>query len=460
MSDTPAPPSSEAETLASLRAALKNRRQDGGQQAEKSAPPTAEQEQAKAPAPLPETPVAAAQAEQAPKMAEKAVPEKPEQSFAPQQQNTRPPKDNWEPTPPKKKHQQQQERRKDTNRPPQQQDQHRKPQPSQQQEQRKNPNRPPQQQDQHRKPQPSQQQPQQQTPPPQPAPKPEAEEESPADRLKRLLDSHRQKASQDLEKKSEKETPPPPTPSAPPAPKEPEKNPETKEDPAASPVDALRKQMEEKRLARQNAAPAPPISLEKAPAPDVVKPAPPKVSLEKTPLDVPAPQAFMPPPTEAMPNFIYQDPLQKNRANPFAGVIAQMDKLKRTALGRFLKSLIKFTQNTIALITWTILFTVPCNFAFLSIIHFDALDNRYWHALNILYQRQTVPWIYVFTLLGAVIVWAGGGFLAWRKGWKYCGRVYGVVLKIALLPLGFLLLILYGIGRLIQETMRKILSRN
>jgi hypothetical protein len=66
-----------------------------------------------------------------------------------------------------------------------------------------------------------------------------------------------------------------------------------------------------------------------------------------------------------------------------------------------------------------------------------------------------VPWVYVITLLGAAFVWLLGGILAWYKGWKYCGRVYGVVLKISLLPLGFLLLILYGIGRLIQEIARK-----
>lgn len=419
MSDTPAPPSSEAETLASLRAALKNRRQDAGQQAEKSAPPTAEPEQAKTP--LPEIPVAAAPSAQAPKMAETPVPAKPEQQPTPASQNPRPPKENWEPTPPKPQHQQ------------------KKKQPHQQ-EQRKNPPRPPQQQDhQHKK----QQQP--------PAPKSEAEEESPADRLKRLLDSHRQKASQDLEKKSEKETPPPPTPPSPPAPKQPEK----KEDPAASPVDALRKQMEEKRLARQN---TPPISLEKkpsSPAPDVVQPAAPKVSLEKAPLTVPAPQAFMPPPPEAMPNFVYQDPLQKRNANPFAGLIAQFDKLKRTALGRFLKSLIKFTQNTLAVLTWTILFAIPCNLGFLAIINFDAFDARYWNALNILYTTSKVPWIYVLTLLGAAVFWLLGAILAWYKGWKYCGRVYGVVLKIALLPLGFFLLIVYGICRLIQEIINR-----
>lgn len=427
MSDTPAPPSSEAETLASLRAALKNRRQDTGQQAEKSSPPTAEPEQTKAEAPLPEIPAVAAPSAQTPKIAETPVPAKPEQPPAPQQQTPRPPKENWEPTPPKPQHQQQQQKKKQHN----------------PQEQRKNPPRPPQQQEQQRKPQ------QQQTPPSQPAPKPEAEEESPADRLKRLLDSHRQKASQDLEKKPEKETPP--TPPSPPAPKEPEK----KEEPAASPVDALRKQMEEKRLARQNTASTAPISLEKSPPPDVVKPAPPKVSLEKTPLTVPAPQAFMPPSAEAMPSFVYQDPLQKRNANPFAGVIAQFDKLKRTALGRFLKSLIKFTQNTLAVLTWTILFAIPCNLAFLSIINFDAFDARYWNALNILYTTSTVPWVYVLTLLGAAFVWLLGAILAWYKGWKYCGRVYGVVLKISLLPLGFFLLIVYGICRLIQEIINR-----
>ncbi len=428
MSETPPPPSSEAETLASLRAALKNRRQDGGQQAEKSAPPTAEPEQAKTP--LPETPVAAAPPAQAPKMVETPVPAKPEQQPTPAQQNPRPPKDNWEPTPPKPQHQQQQQKKKQPH----------------QQEQRKNPPRPPQQQDQQRK-----QQPQQQTPPSQPAPKSEAEEESPADRLKRLLDSHRQKASQDSEKPSEKA----PTPPASAAPKEPEKKPEKKEEPAASPVDALRKQMEEKRLARQN---TPPISLEKtpsSPAPDVVQPAPPKISLEKAPLTVPTPQVFMPPPPEAMPNFVYQDPLQKRNANPFAGVIAQFDKLKRTALGRFLKSLIKFTQNTLAVLTWTILFAIPCNLGFLAIINFDAFDARYWNALNILYTTSKVPWIYVLTLLGAAVFWLLGAILAWYKGWRYCGRVYGVVLKISLLPLGFLLLIVYGICRLIQEIINR-----
>lgn len=429
MSDTPAPPSSEAETLASLRAALKNRRQDTGQQAEKSSPPTAEPEQTKAEAPLPEIPAVAAPSAQTPKIAETPVPAKQEQSPAPQQQTPRPPKDNWEPTPPKPQHQQQQQKKKQHN----------------PQEQRKNPPRPPHQQDhQHKK---------QQQPSQPPAPKPEAEEESPADRLKRLLDSHRQKASQDLEKKTEKETPP--TPPSPPAPKEPEKKPAAKEEPASSPVDALRKQMEEKRFARQNTPPTAPISLAKTPAPDVVQPAPPKVSLEKTPLTVPTPQAFMPPPPEAAPNFVYQDPLQKRNANPFAGVIAQFDKLKRTALGRFLKSLIKFTQNTLAVLTWTILFAIPCNLGFLAIINFDAFDARYWNALNILYTTSTVPWIYVLTLLGAAVLWLLGAIFAWYKGWRYCGRVYGVVLKISLLPLGFFLLIVYGICRLIQEIINR-----
>ncbi len=134
------------------------------------------------------------------------------------------------------------------------------------------------------------------------------------------------------------------------------------------------------------------------------------------------------------------------KGNALENLEARMAELRRTQIGRMALSLIDFSRNALSVLTWTVIW-LGLSWLTLStsIVGFDIFSNRYWQALQTVYNSgQPVPWRYIGGFAVMLLIWTAGAVIFWRGGWKYVQNVYGFAGKAVLLPVGFIMLAAYS----------------
>lgn len=232
---------------------------------------------------------------------------------------------------------------------------------------------------------------------PAPAPAPAGGEESPADRLRRLLEQQKNAAPK----------------------------------PNESPAEQLARALEERRRSNQL-----PPGVNPPPPPSAA----PTGSYTPPPFGgPPQPRPYLPAPEERKPPKPAPKP-----ANPFA---ATWKRIEKTPLGRTLKALAEFYIKAAGVAAWTLVFSLIAWVAvYLTMGGFNIFSALHWEMVNVSYQSgQPLPWPLVICGLILLAVWLGGSVLVWLKGRPYIIPVLLGMIQIALLPVGLGLLLLAGI---------------
>lgn len=161
-------------------------------------------------------------------------------------------------------------------------------------------------------------------------------------------------------------------------------------------------------------------------------------------------------------------PVSKSKASPPAGPMSsakpQNDErnvseallalekwwnvLSKTRVGRVIKRIVEFYQKIGAVAVWTVILFIASRYVVKFITGwlnssdgFDMFSARQWWALGQLYFKYKVPDNIALTMAVVALVWISGGLLFWARGWPWVRPIYLFFLQLMFLPVGLSLFI-------------------
>lgn len=284
-------------------------------------------------------------------------------------------------------------------------------------------------------------------------------DEDPAARLRRLVDERRQKLATERGL-----PPPPPLEPRPPFKPKPPQDAQADGKPAAasdanSPAERLRRMLEEHKrnaeadAAGSNATPAAASSaddespaerlarmLEQRRRSNQLPPAATAPAPQPLPTGLPQPRDHLPPPEARK--------AQKQKKAPSAPQMpALWQRIEGTGFGRTLKKLGAFYIRVAGVVLWTMLLAVMAWGVFPFVLNgFNLFHAGDWQLLRIRYNAGlTIPWEYILAFGTTGVIWAVGAVLVWLKGKPYVWPVLLVLFQLALLPVALFLALIAGL---------------
>jgi len=241
-------------------------------------------------------------------------------------------------------------------------------------------------------------------------------EESPADRLRRMLEEHRRTAGSDGGQ------PPAAGPGG-----------DTTDE---SPAERLAKMLEQRRRSNQippGAAPAGAAMPTTAPLPGAGL-----AGSKGFPTGIPRPRDHLPPPEARKP---------QTQRPPSGDLSALWQRIEGTGFGKMLRRLGQFYVKVAGVVLWTGIFLllggVVSRYA---LDGFALLSAGDWQRLSIRYNAGLmIPWVYIVTFSVLAAVWIAGAVLVWRKGKPYVWPVLVALSQLALLPVALALALVAGV---------------
>ena len=244
--------------------------------------------------------------------------------------------------------------------------------------------------------------------PPAVPPAPSTGGESPAERLRRMLEEHKRNMENS------------------------DARPDAPADQDESPAERLAKMLEQRRRSNQL-----------LPGTEIPQPPPPMAPLSSGMGGMPfAGGGAMPQPRDHLPPPEARKPAKKPLAALDPATVLR--RLQETPLGRVLKRLGIFYLKLAGVVLWTALLLllawVGCYF---GLNGFNLFSGGDWQGLQIRYRAGlTIPWDVVLTFGALLLAWAAGAVLVWRKGRPYVVPVLVVLAQLALLPVALVLALL------------------